>query len=135
MAATGQHKQPGVKVRLETDALENMVIHTDVKRVVQVLTNILTNAEKNTAKGTITLGCSTTSNPGMVTFSVTDTGIGVPPEKSEEIFKSFTKLDQFKQGLGLGLHICRIIANLLGGKIYLDTKYQGGARFLFAIKA
>ena len=135
MAATGQHKQPGVKVRLETDALENIVIHTDVKRVVQVLTNMLTNAEKNTAEGTITLGCSTTSNPGMVTFSVTDTGIGVPPEKSEEIFKSFTKLDQFKQGLGLGLHICRIIANLLGGKIYLDTKYQGGARFLFAIKA
>ena len=135
LSAAGQHKQPGVKVRLETDELEEMVVHTDVKRVVQVLVNMLSNAEKNTAEGTITLGCSIVSNPGMVTFSVTDTGIGVPADKAEEIFKSFTKLDQFKQGLGLGLHICRIIADLLGGRIYLDTKYTGGARFLFAIKA
>ncbi len=135
LVATGQHKAQGVAMRLETDALENYIIHTDVKRVVQVLVNLLTNAEKNTTEGSITLGCSTTVNPGMVTFSVTDTGCGVPPDKVEEIFKSFVKLDQFKQGLGLGLHICRIIADLLGGSIYLDTSYTGGARFLFAIKA
>ena len=135
MSLSGQHKLPGVKMQLETDELDNMQIHTDVKRVVQVLVNMLSNAEKNTTNGTITLGCSTKSTPGMVTFSVTDTGIGVPRDKAEEIFKSFTKLDQFKQGLGLGLHICRIIADLLGGSIYLDTTYTGGARFLFSIKA
>ena len=135
MSLSGQHKLPGVKMQLETDELDNMQIHTDVKRVVQVLVNMLSNAEKNTTNGTITLGCSTKSNPGMVTFSVTDTGIGVPKDKAEEIFKSFTKLDQFKQGLGLGLHICRIIADLLGGRIYLDTTYTNGARFMFAIKA
>ena len=135
MSLSGQHKLPGVKMQLETDELDNMQIHTDVKRVVQVLVNMLSNAEKNTINGTITLGCSTKSTPGMVTFSVTDTGIGVPRDKAEEIFKSFTKLDQFKQGLGLGLHICRIIADLLGGSIYLDTTYTGGARFLFSIKA
>ena len=135
MAAVGQHKTPGVQVRMETDMTENMIVHTDVKRVVQVLVNMLTNAEKNTTEGSIVLGCSATENPGMVTFSVTDTGLGVPKDKAEEIFKSFTKLDQFKQGLGLGLHICRIIADLLGGRIYLDTTHTGGARFLFAIKA
>ena len=135
MSLSGQHKLPGVRMQLETDELDNMQIHTDVKRVVQVLVNMLSNAEKNTTNGTITLGCSTKSTPGMVTFSVTDTGIGVPRDKAEEIFKSFTKLDQFKQGLGLGLHICRIIADLLGGSIYLDTTYTGGARFLFSIKA
>ncbi len=135
MSLAGQHKLPGVKMMLETDELDNMLIHTDVKRVVQVLVNMLSNAEKNTTNGTITLGCSTKNNPGMVTFSVTDTGIGVPRDKAEEIFKSFTKLDQFKQGLGLGLHICRIIADLLGGRIYLDTTYTKGARFMFAIKA
>ena len=96
---------------------------------------MLSNAEKNTTEGTITLGCSMTTNPGMVTFCVTDTGIGVPADKAQDIFKSFVKLDQFKQGLGLGLHICRIIADLLGGKIYLDTTYTEGARFFFAIKA
>ena len=135
MSVSGQHKMPGVKMRLETDMLENMTVHTDVKRVVQVLVNMLSNAEKNTTEGTITLGCSMTTNPGMVTFCVTDTGIGVPADKAQDIFKSFVKLDQFKQGLGLGLHICRIIADLLGGKIYLDTTYTEGARFFFAIKA
>ena len=73
-------------------------------------------------------------NIGMLTFSVTDTGIGVPVDKREDIFKSFVKLDQFKPGLGLGLHICSIIADLLKGKLYLDTEYIGGARFVFAIK-
>ena len=135
MSAVGAHRAKGITMSLETDAAENMIVHTDVKRVVQVLANLLTNAEKNTERGSITLGCSTTANPGMITFSVTDTGIGIPPDKKDEIFKSFTKLDNFKQGLGLGLHICRIIADLLGGRIYLDTSYTGGARFLFAIKA
>ena len=136
VSATGVHRNKGVTMRVETDMAENMIIHTDVKRVVQVLVNLLTNAEKNTTEGTITLGCSMEDNPGMVTFSVTDTGIGIPADKADEIFKSFTKLDNFKQGLGLGLHICRIIATLLGGRIYLDTSYKsGGARFMFAIKA
>ena len=135
MSAVGPHRSNGVTMSLETDAAENMVVHTDVKRVVQVLVNMLTNAEKNTERGSITLGCSTTANPGMITFSVTDTGIGITADKKDEIFNSFTKLDNFKQGLGLGLHICRIIADLLGGRIYLDTSYTGGARFIFAIKA
>ena len=135
MAAVGNHRAKGVQMLMETDIADNMVVHTDVKRVVQVLVNLLTNAEKNTEQGTITLGCSMASTPGMVTFSVTDTGIGVSPEMKDEIFKSFTKLDNFKQGLGLGLHICRIIADLLGGRVYLDTTYTGGARFKFAIKA
>ena len=135
MAAVGSHRAKGVQMRLETDIADNMIVHTDVKRVVQVLVNLLTNAEKNTEHGSITLGCSMSANPGMITFSVTDTGIGIPADKKDEIFKSFTKLDTFKQGLGLGLHICRIIADLLGGRIYLDTTYSSGARFMFAIKA
>ncbi len=135
VSATGVHRNKGVLMRVETDVADSQVVHTDVKRVVQVLVNLLANAEKNTEQGTITLGCSTTANPGMITFSVTDTGIGIPADKAEEIFKSFTKLDNFKQGLGLGLHICRIIADLLGGRIYLDTTYKDGSRFVFVIKA
>ena len=134
MAAVGVLKQANVSMRMDTDMCDNYVVHTDVKRVVQVLVNMLTNAEKNTEKGCITLGCSLTENPGMVTFYVADTGIGVSVEKEEEIFRSFTKLDSFKQGLGLGLHICRIIADLLGGRIFLDRNYKDGARFLFTIK-
>ena len=62
-----------------------------------------------------------------------DTGCGVPHDKAESIFESFKKLDDFKPGLGLGLHICRMIADQLGGCIYVDCEYTGGARFVFAI--
>lgn len=134
MVAVEQYNTPEVNVWVETGILDNMTVHTDVNRVIQVLSNLLTNAMKNTTKGSVVLACSTTENIGMLTFSVTDTGIGVPMDKREDIFKSFVKLDQFKPGLGLGLHICSIIADLLKGKIYLDTEYIGGARFAFAIK-
>lgn len=67
----------------------------------------------------------------MLTFSVTDTGVGVPPEKAELIFKRFEKLNIFKQGTGLGLAICRQLATLLGGSVKLDTSYTNGARFIF----
>ena len=69
----------------------------------------------------------------MLTFTVTDTGIGVPKDKQKEIFERFCKLDQFKQGVGLGLDMCRIIAAKLGGEIDIDPDYTDGARFWFAI--
>lgn len=62
-----------------------------------------------------------------------DEGPGVPPEKAEEIFERFTKLDNSKQGAGLGLSICRIIAGNLGGKVWVDPTYTDGARFVLSI--
>ena len=123
----------GVELIFRTDADESCVITTDHNRVAQVIINMLTNAEKNTTKGSITLACSIVENPGMVTFTVTDTGIGVPKEKQKEIFERFKKLDSFKQGTGLGLDICRTIASKLGGSIDIDPEYTGGARFWFII--
>lgn len=67
----------------------------------------------------------------MLTFSVTDTGVGVPAEKADVIFERFEKLNVFKQGTGLGLAICRQLATLLGGSVKLDTSYTKGARFVF----
>lgn len=69
----------------------------------------------------------------MLTFTVTDTGIGVPRDKQEAIFERFYKIDQFKQGVGLGLELCRIIADKLGGAMGIDPEYDKGARFWFAI--
>ena len=111
-----------------------MTIETDATRVKQVLINLLTNAEKNTTKGSITLTCNDTEHPGYLTFSVTDTGIGIPKDKIKEIFERFKKLDKYKQGTGLGLNICRMIAEKLGGDIYVDERYKHGARFVFTIK-
>lgn len=73
-------------------------------------------------------------NLGYVTYAVTDTGPGVPPEKADAIFERFTKLNEFAQGTGLGLSICRDIADRMGAKVYLDTDYTGkGARFVFLV--
>ena len=97
--------------------------------VQQVLNNFLTNACKYTEHGSITLAYLMVGN--AIEFSVTDTGSGIPADKAESIFERFEKLDSFKQGTGLGLNICRRIAELVGGRVYLDTSYTGGARFVF----
>ena len=106
---------------------------TDGLRIQQILINFLTNAFKHTEKGSITIGSSLQENPGMITFYVADTGSGVPVEMAESIFERFVKLDEFKQGTGLGLPICRMMAQSLGGSVWLDTAYTGGARFVFTI--
>lgn len=123
----------GVRLYMTSDFPDSHVIKSDERRIQQLLINYLTNACKNTQKGEIHLHISSTEHPGKVTFSVMDTGRGVPPEKAEAIFTRFTKLNQFVQGSGLGLSICQTIAEKLGGEVYLDTTYTNGARFVFVI--
>ena len=126
---------PGVDFKFTTELDDSYMVKTDSRRAQQVLINFLTNACKHTSQGQIHLHCSIAENPGKVTFSVTDTGSGIPAEKASDIFERFIKLDSFKQGTGLGLSICKEIADRLGGSVGLDTSYTGGARFLFIINA
>lgn len=132
---SSEHRlQPGVRMYYQPDSDEPFSFVTDPRRVQQILINLLTNACKNTPSGEIRLSSSMTENPGYVTYAVTDTGPGVPPEKAEAIFERFTKLNEFVQGTGLGLSICRDIAGRMGAKVYLDTAYAGnGARFVFLV--
>jgi signal transduction histidine kinase len=131
---TVTHRCPhGVKLYYTTEVDDAFTIPTDGKRLMQVLINFLTNAEKNTSRGEIHLHCSVSEQPAHVTFSVTDTGKGVPPEMQDAIFERFRKLDSFKQGTGLGLNICTVIAGRLGGRVYLDKHYTRGARFVLAL--
>ncbi|MBQ0057503.1 MAG: hypothetical protein KBT20_07595 [Bacteroidales bacterium] len=122
-----------VKLYMTSDFDDDFVIQSDERRIQQVLINYLTNACKNTQEGEIHLHCSKSEHPGKVTFSVTDTGRGVPADKAQLIFNRFTKLNQFVQGSGLGLSICQTIASKLDGEVYLDTAYTKGARFVFVI--
>ena len=122
----------GVELRLEEpEYAADIVFTTDAARLQQVLTNFLTNACKYTEQGSITLAYKVIEENGGIQFSVTDTGCGIPPEKAEQVFTRFEKLDSFKQGTGIGLNICRRIADLVGGRVFVDTTYTGGARFVF----
>ena len=123
----------GVRMYFTTEVDDEFSIVTDVHRVQQVLVNYITNACKHTKQGEIHIHCSVKERPGYITYSVTDTGEGIPEEKAEEIFERFTKLDAFAQGTGLGLSICRMIATKLNGVVKLDTSYKNGARFIFQI--
>lgn len=132
--SSAEHRlQPGVQIVFRPEIELPYTLNTDPLRVQQVLTNLLTNACKHTPSGEIRLGCSLTENEGSMTFSVEDTGPGIPAEHAERIFERFVKLNDFVQGTGLGLSICRDITARLGGKIYLDTSYKGGSRFVFTI--
>ena len=112
---TVEHRTPeGVKLYYTSEVDDCYELSTDGQRVCQILINFLTNAEKHTTRGEIHLHCSLTENPGYVTFSVTDTGTGIPPEYSETIFERFEKADNFGQGTGLGLPIGRICTEKMG---------------------
>ena len=125
---------PGVRMYYAPETEAPLHFRSDPRRVQQILINFLTNACKHTEKGEICLVSSLTANPGQMTFTVTDTGTGVPDDQAEKIFDRFTKLTEFVQGTGLGLSICRDIATQMGGRVYLDTSYKaGGARFVFTL--
>ena len=126
---------PGVNMYFTTEVDDDYKVKTDPRRVQQVLINFLTNACKHTEKGEIHVHCSLSETPGKIALSVADTGCGIPADEAEHIFERFSKLDNFVQGTGLGLNICREISDRLGGRVYLDTSYTGGARFVFEINA
>jgi signal transduction histidine kinase len=131
---TVENRLPGgSRIVLKSGIDEDSRYVTDGMRVQQILINFLTNACKNTTGGDIVLTSSLVENPGYITFSVSDKGPGVPPDKAEAIFDRFVKLDSNKQGAGLGLSICRMMAQQLGGKVWLDTSYTEGARFVLTI--
>lgn len=125
--------QPTVNLYFTTELADDFTIKSDSRRIQQVLINYLTNACKHTMDGEIHLHCSTTENPGRLTFSVTDTGEGIPSDMAENIFERYKKLNENVQGSGLGLNICSIIAEKLNGEVKLDTSYNNGARFLFIL--
>ena len=132
--STVTHRKPeDVNLYFTTEVSDDFEIVTDEQRTRQVLINFLTNAEKHTEKGEIHLHCSITENPGKITFSVTDTGSGIPVDQMDSVFERFKKLDEFKQGTGLGLNICRAIADRLNGEVKIDKTYTNGARFLFIL--
>ena len=113
-----------------TTELEEMPIETDDSRLQQVLINLLINATKFTPQGSIVLKLEKETND-TVLFTVTDTGCGIPKDKQANIFQRFEKLNENAQGSGLGLSICQLIIEHIGGQIWIDSEYTEGSRFCF----
>ncbi len=133
LASVAFRAKKNVAMSFTTEVNDDYQVVSNDRRLQQVLVNFLTNAEKYTDKGEIHLHCSLAETPGKITFSVSDTGTGIPADKVKFIFDRFYKVDAFKQGMGLGLTICRLIADRLDGEVKYDSSYTHGARFLFIL--
>ena len=110
---------------------EVVEMRTDVQRLQQVVINLLSNADKFTKEGTITLKLELDTARNVAVFSVTDTGCGIPLDKQKRVFERFEKLNEYVQGTGLGLSICKLTVEKWGGEIWIDPAYTDGARFVF----
>ena len=116
-------------ITLKLDVAErSLMLHSDFGRLREIIVNFMSNALKFTAKGTITINMEQKDN-GRVCISVTDTGRGVPEEAYDRIFDRFVKLDDFVQGAGLGLSVCRSYAFSLGGSVGVRSRLGEGSTF------
>ena len=99
----------------------------------KVIAHLLDNAIKFTEKGKVILNCMPNVEKRYMEISVADTGIGISPDKQEWVFERFTKVDAFIPGTGLGLYLCRLIINKLGGHIMIDATYEPGCRIVIEL--
>lgn len=121
----------GVEIRFSTNVDDSHVVRSNAYRLSIVLRHLVDNAIKFTEKGYILtdVNCST----HQMIISVSDTGIGVAEEDRDRIFEVFSKGDDFKEGLGLGLPICVRMVQSLGGTLELDPEYTAGSRFVVTL--
>ena len=133
----------GLQLTYQIDSVLPPVIVSDITRVRQVLFNLLSNAIKFTDAGdiTVTAAATHTGTPDVheLRFSVADTGIGIPADRIDRLFQSFSQVDASTTrkygGTGLGLAISRRLAELLGGRVWVESEPGKGSRFSFSIQA
>jgi signal transduction histidine kinase len=126
-------KKKGLKILL--DSPEKFVIYTDKKRINQILVNLIGNAVKFTDKGKISIKVK--KSTGTAKISVKDTGPGIKAEDLAKLFKPFSRITEHgkaKEGSGLGLHLSKKLAILLGGNIFVKSKFGKGSKFTLSLK-
>ncbi len=123
----------GVQLRFSSGLKDDFTLRTDSNKVMRILMHLLGNAQKFTEQGHITVRTELVDRDRKLQISVTDTGVGIAEKDREMIFETFSKVDIFKEGIGLGLPICRRLAMSIGGTVSLDTTYTEGSRFLVTI--
>ena len=119
-------QNPSVEYVLKGGGRGTCVIPTNETYMTRVIDNLLQNAAKFTAAGSVTVCCDKDDRTRKLRIRVTDTGIGIAPDKQEWVFDHFTKVDSFKPGSGIGLYLCRLIVTRLGGAIRVCPDYRAG---------
>ena len=120
----------GTKLILD-DVDTELYVSGDWNRIIQIIRNLLSNAAKFTPKGEIHFGYR--EKEDFVEFYVKDSGIGIPAERVATIFQRFGKINDFVQGTGLGLTLCRMLVEKMGGRIWLRSQEGKGSRFYFTL--
>ena len=120
-----------IPLTIDSQVPDGLTILTNRDYLTKTLNELLYNAKKFTTEGTITLRLRQDGN--IVRFIVEDTGPGIAPEDHDRVFTRFQKLDDFGEGLGLGLSISLQFAQMLGGTLTLDKDYTGGSRFVLEL--
>lgn len=112
----------------------NVTMNTDENRLVQVFSNLISNALKHTTKGKIEYGYELEEDGANIKFFVKDTGSGIDPKFIDHIFDTYASKDAEQQkGYGLGLALCRIIVEKMGGHIEVESKLGEGSNFVFSM--
>lgn len=119
-------QNPSVEYVLKGGGRGTCVIPTNETYMTRVIDNLLQNAAKFTAAGSVTVCCDKDDRTRKLRIRVTDTGVGIAPDKQEWVFDRFTKVDSFKPGSGIGLYLCRLIVTRLGGAIRVCPDYRAG---------
>ncbi|MGX1196169.1 ATP-binding protein [Parvibaculum sp. MBR-TMA-1.3b-4.2] len=133
-------QKKGVAIRVDSDISLPAVL-CDPTRMRQVLTNLVSNAIKFTREGSVTLGChavSTDADSATLRFEVSDTGVGIAPDKIDHIFEAFSQADKnvtrLYGGTGLGLSICKRLVETMGGEIEVESEPYRGSTFRFEVR-
>ena len=122
-------------VKLEWEKpLMSVIMNTDANRLTQVFSNLISNALKHTSDGSITYGFRVINEMKEIEFYVKDTGTGIAPEFIDQIFNTYASQDAKQQkGFGLGLALCKIIVEKLGGTIRVESVVDKGSTFTFVL--
>lgn len=124
-----RESKPGVTYHLDLPDDNHCLINLHKRYFTMMIYALISNAHKFTEKGTITICCKVYEE--QFEFSIADSGKGIPANKKDWIFERFTKVDPYSSGTGLGLYLCKLITERVKGKIWLDTTYTSGAKFVF----
>ena len=125
------HQKTKKQLDILDDVDADMYASGDWNRIIQIISNLLSNATKFTPKGEIHFGYR--EKEDFVEFYVKDSGIGIPAARIATIFRRFGKVNDFVQGTGLGLTLCRMLVEKMGGRIWLRSQEGKGSRFYFTL--